>query len=213
MTSNEEDQHLGREIDAVPKVEPDKECNGRKAERTEDGGRVFAGYCSLPAGWGVVEGGETGCRCKLHGGVRGGGAPANNQNATKHGLDADPHHYYQSLSSEEQQFIEDLSTTIEDRVRENTGRVDYTDRILSRQVAIRLHISTKASNYVENESGLDQAVRGRREVAPLLKEVRKYDDSIFKSLKELGVLDDPESAKAESVDTWRRFVEDGENSE
>jgi len=213
MTKNNESQYLKKEFDCAPKVNPEEECNGRKAEQTEEGKRVFTGYCSLPAGWGVVEGGETGRRCKLHGGVPSGGAPTNNQNATKHGLDADPHHYYQSLSSEEQQFIEELSATIEDRVRENTGRVDYTDRILSRQVAVQLHISTKASNYVENESGLDQAVRGRSEVAPLLKEVRKYDNSIFQSLKELGVLDEPASAKAESVDTWRRFVEDGENSE
>lgn len=98
-------------------------------------------------------------------------------------------------------------------MRQNTGRVDYTDRILSRQVAIQLHISTKASKYVEEESGLMQEVRGRREAAPLLEEVRKYDDSIFQSLKELGVLDDPESAKADSVGSWRQFLEDGGDSE
>ncbi|WP_336035160.1 hypothetical protein [Halobacterium yunchengense] len=213
MTGDKEDEYLGREIDAVPKVEPAEECNGRKTERPEDGDRVFAGYCSLPAGWGVVEGGEDGRRCKLHGGVPGGGAPANNQNATKHGLDADPHHYYQSLPPKEQQFIEELARTIEDRVRENTGSVDHTDRILSRQVAIQVHISTKASKYVEGKSGLVQKMQGRREAAPLLEEVRKYDNSIFQSLKELGVLEDPESAKADSVDSWREFLEGGENSE
>jgi len=213
MTGDDEDEYLGREIDAVPKVEPDEECNGRKTERTEDGDRLFAGYCSLPAGWGVVEGGEDGRRCKLHGGVASGGAPESNQNAAKHGLDADPHHYYRSLSPEQQQYIEVLATTIEDRVRENTGRVDHMDMVLARQIAIQLHISTKASKYVEEESGLVQEVRGRREAAPLLEEVRKYDNSIFQNLKELGVLDDPESAKADSVESWRQFLEDGENSE
>lgn len=213
MTGDDEDEYLGREIDAVPKVDPGEECNGRKTERIENGDRVFAGYCSLPAGWGVVEGGEAGRRCKLHGGVASGGAPASNQNAAKHGLDADPHHYYQSLPPREQQFIKVLASTIEDRVRENTGRVDHTDRILSRQVAIQLHISTKASNYVEEESGLVQEFRGQREAAPLLEEARKYDNSIFQSLKELGVLDDPGSSKADSVETWRQFLEDGENSE
>lgn len=213
MTGENEEEYLGQEFDRVPEVEPGQECNGKKFERTDDGERLFAGYCSLPAGWGVVEGGEVGRRCKLHGGVPSGGAPANNQNATKHGLDADPHHYYQSLSPEEQQFIEQLATTIENRVQKNTGRVDHTDRILSRQVAIQLHISSKASNYVGNESGLVQDVQGRGEAAPLLEEVRKYDDSIFQSLKKLGILDDAESAKADSVENWRQFIEGGSNSD
>jgi|GEM_PF-2023299 len=213
MTGDDEDEFLGHEIDAVPKVDPDEECNGRKTEHTEDGDRVFAGYCSLPAGWGVVEGGEDGRRCKLHGGVASGGAPADNQNATKHGLDADPHHYYRSLPPEEQQYIEVLASTLEDRVEEKTESVDHMDVVLARQVAIQLHISTKASKYIEEESGLVQEVGGRREAAALLEEVRKYDNSIFKSLKELGVLDDPESSKAHSVDSWRQFLEDGENSE
>jgi len=213
MTVEDEAQYLGQEFDAAPKVGPDKECNGKKAERTEDGERVFAGYCSLRAGWGVVEGGEDGRRCKLHGGVPSGGAPASNQNAAKHGLNADPHHYYQSLSSEEQEFIEELASTIENRVRKNTEMVDHTDRILARQVAIQLHISSKASSYVGKESGLAQEVRGRSEAAPLLEEVRQYDNSIFQSLRKLGVLDDSDSAKADKMESWRCFIENGRDSE
>ena len=213
MTKNNDSPYLGEEFGCVPKVDPGEECNGRKAKRTEDGERVFAGYCSLRAGWGVVEGGEDGRRCKLHGGVPSGGAPASNQNAAKHGLNADPHHYYRSLSREEQEFIEELSATIENRVRENTGTVDHTDRSLTRQVAIQLHISSKASSYVGKESGLAQEVRGRSEAAPLLEEVRQYDNSIFQSLKKLGVLDDPESSKADKMESWRSFIENGRDSE
>ncbi|USZ69410.1 hypothetical protein NGM10_06655 [Halorussus salilacus] len=163
--------------------------------------------CQQPAGWGTDHVGKG--RCKLHGGNA--GAPADNQNASKHGLNADLHHYYRDLPPEQKEFIEKIAATIEDRVRENTGTVDYMDRVLSKQVAIQLHISSKASAYIEKESGLVQDVpaRGstRKEAAPLLEEVRRYDDSIFRNLKKLGVLDDPDSQKADALESWRDFIE------
>ncbi|WP_192498359.1 hypothetical protein [Halorussus halophilus] len=216
MTVKNEERYLGMEFEDVPKAEPDTACNGKKAETTEDGKRLFDGYCSLPAGWGVIDGGEDGRRCKLHGGVPSGGAPASNQNAAKHSLSADPHHYYQNLDAEEQEFIEKIASTIEDRVRENTGAVDHMDQVLSRRVAIKLHIVSKASAYIEKESGLVQevATRGstRKEAAPLLEEVRRYDSSIFTNLQKLGVLDDPESQKVTALETWRGFIEDSRDS-
>lgn len=164
--------------------------------------------CKRPAGWGTDHPGEG--ACKFHGGNA--GAPANNQNATKHGLNADPHHYYQSLSLEEKEFIEKIATTIEDRVQEYTGEVDHMDRVLARRVAIKFHIVSKASDYIANESGLIQDWSNRKEAAPLLEEVRQYDDSIFQDLKKLGVLEDSESTQSDTLESWRDFIEGGRGS-
>lgn len=210
MTTHDEDEYLGQEFDRVPKVDPGVECNGKKMERTDDGERLFDGYCSLPAGWGAVEGGEEGRRCKLHGGTPSGGAPENNQNATKHALGSDPHHYYQSLPPEGKEFVRQLATTIENRVQRKTGTLDYMDRTLARQVAIQLHIATRATSYVGNESGLLQEVRGKEEAAPLLEEVRQYVNSIFGNLKKLDVLDDANRSDTDSVQSWRNFMEEGD---
>lgn len=208
MTAHEkEEEYLGQEFDQAPKVEPGDECNGRKMRRTDDGDRLFDGYCSLPAGWGVVEGGEKGRRCKLHGGTPSGGAPVNNQNATKHGLKADPHSYYESLPPEGKAYVEKLARAIEDRVREDERALDYMDRLLSRQVAIQLHIASRASSYIKEESGLAQEVNEREESAPLLEESRQYVDAIFKDLGNLGVFDDPKQSESESAESWRSFME------
>lgn len=211
MTTHEqEEEYLGEEFDQAPKVEPNDECNGRQMRRTDEGDRLFDGYCSLPAGWGVVEGGEEGRRCKLHGGTPSGGAPVNNQNATKHGLKADPHHYYQSLPPEGKAYVERLAESVEDRIQEEKGSLDYMDRLLSRQVAIQLHIASRASSYIKEESGLSQEVNEREESAPLIEEARQYVDAIFRDLNSLGVFDDTSESDSEDADSWRGFIEDGE---
>lgn len=168
------------------------------------------GSCELPAGWGTDHVGEG--RCKLHGGNA--GAPANNQNAATHSLNSDPHHYYQSLPPEEKEWVKQVGSAIVSRLRERTDEVDGMDRMLSRQIAIELHIKSRASAYVEKESGLSQDVPAggstRTDAAPLLEEVRKYSDAIFRDLKKLGVLD--EADESITPEAWRDFL-DGQNSQ
>jgi len=161
--------------------------------------------CKLPAGWGTEHVGEG--RCKLHGGNA--GAPDGNQNAAKHPLHADPHHYYQSLDEEQQRFIDELAGVIQDRIYETAEEIDHMDLVLSRRVAIDLHIVSKASDYIANESGLLQEVGPWEAPAPLLEEVRQYDESIFKNLKKLGVLDTSEDS---DTTEWREFIADGAES-
>lgn len=43
--------------------------------------------------------------------------------------------------------------------------------------------------------------------AALLDEIRKRDKTIFRMLEEVGVLDDPESQKATTLEKWRAFVD------
>lgn len=71
---------------------------------------------------------------------------------------------------------------------------------MAKRIAIELHIVSKASNYVQNESGLIESIvteHGSHErEAALLGEIRKRDKDIFSMLKQVGVLDDPESQKS-----------------
>ncbi|MCF2206472.1 hypothetical protein PNQ29_10800 [Halobacterium salinarum] len=86
---------------------------------------------------------------------------------------------------------------------------------MTRRIAIEPHIVSKASDYVENVSGLTETIftehGGHENEAALLNEIRKRDKTIFRMLKEVGVLDDPESQKADALESWRSFVE-GEDS-
>lgn len=105
----------------------------------------------------------------------------------------------------------DASATIEDRIRSIKGDVDYLDRILARRIAVRLHIVCQASDYTGNVVGLTQTVFTEDgtfdQKTPLVDEIRQYDKSIVQDLKSLGVLQDPESKKADALDSWRKFVE------
>ena len=162
--------------------------------------------CEQPAGWGTDHVGEG--RCKLHGGCA--GAPAGNQNAARHALNSDPDHYYQSLSPEQKEWVDKVTDTIRDRIRENSGEIDHVDLVLSHQVAIEIHIVSRAENYIANESGLMQEFGTRTEAVPLLEEVRLYGRSIMQNLKKLGVLDYPVSqGEVDTLDEWREFIESG----
>jgi len=212
MSLDQETQFIGEESHLVPTVEPGEHCNAKKVRRNDDGKLVFDGYCNAEAGKGTDHLGNG--RCKHHGGKA--GAPAGNQNAQRHALTADPHHYHESLPAEEKEYVQDVSAAIEDRIRANTGDVDYLDRIMARRIAIELHIVSKASDYVENVSGLTETITtehgSREKKAALLSEIRQRDKDIIGMLKSLGVLDDPESQKVDAMEKWRAFIEQGDDS-
>lgn len=223
-----EEEYKGKEMHLIPKVPPGPNpgtnydaCNARKTERVEVDApdesyrTVFRGWCQAHAGSGTDHKGEG--RCKWHGGATDdGGPPAHSQNRQKHALSADPHHYERNLSTAERGFIEDAQDSILGRVSKQKGEIDFLDRVLARRIAIELHIVSKASDYVENESGLIQIITGehgsQEEKAALLDDIRKRDKDIIGMLKSVGVLDDPESQKASALDSWREFVE-GEEEE
>lgn len=163
--------------------------------------------CGLDAGWGTDN--DSG-PCKFHGGLggsggarEGSGAPKNNGNAEKHALTADPKKYHERQSADDQEWIFELSETILDRIRRVRGDVDPLDRVLARRIAIKLHIAAKASEYVD-ETGIVQEVfvedGGYTKEIPngIVQELRQYDREILNELKKLGLVDDPESAKAEA---------------
>ena len=158
--------------------------------------------CTRPAGWGTDHPGEG--ACKFHGGNA--GAPEGNQNGTTHCLNADPKKYFEDLPEDQQEYIRDVAGAIEDRLRENQRSLDMLDRAIALRIAIEFHIVGKATDYVENESGLIQSNRGADRKAALLGEVRKRDRDIFIMLRDMGVL---ESQPANALESWRSFIEEG----
>ncbi len=142
------------------------------------------------------------------------GAPEHNQNAQTHALNADPDHYYESLERADRAFVDNVSEAILNRLQAGSGKIDDLDRKLAHRVAVKLHIVGRASNYVENESGLiEVAGDGSQDrEAALLDEIRKYDHSIIDDLETLGILEDPESQEADALSQWREFVEGDSDS-
>lgn len=219
MTVADEEDWIGKEMHVVPSLDPDGKCNGKKkmkengeVVRNEDNHVLFGGYCNNKAGYKTDHVGEG--RCTFHAGQA--GAPAHNQNAQTHATTVDPHHYHESLPPEEKEFIEDTSAAILDRIRRRQGRdPDLIDEILSRRVAINLHILSKASDYTRDE--LVQVIvhdgTSHEETGALVEEVRRYSSNVISMLKQLGVLNDPESQKAEAIDSWRSFVDDSQSGD
>lgn len=211
MSSNpgrpvDEEQFIGEEVGAAPKLEPGYHCNAKSFEHIDDGPNRLTGYCSMRAGWGTDHVGEG--RCRLHGGaIEGAGPPTGNQHGATHSLNADPNRYYHDLEPDEQAFIREVALAIEDRFRRLGDGIDYLDRVLARRVAVELHIVSKASDYIQNESGLIQSDRGVERKAALLGEVRKRDRDLFLMLREMGVLEFPES-EPDPLDAWRGFIEE-----
>lgn len=225
MSLQNEEQLKGRESHEVPKVDAGEYCNGKKVEtiKSEDTNNdydenrtLFKGYCNNKAGFKTDHVGSG--RCKYHGGTiaqSNPGAPKHNQNGAKHSISADPHHYAENLDPDEEEFVEQTASTILDRVAKNHGRdPDFMDEVLAQRVAIKLHMVSEASDYINDVSGLVQVVTTEggthEEKAPLLEEIRRFDNAIIKNLKSLGVLDDPESQKADAVKEWRQYLESGQ---
>ncbi|THE63925.1 hypothetical protein D8Y22_15515 [Salinadaptatus halalkaliphilus] len=72
------------------------------------------------------------------------------------------------------------------------------------RIAIELHIVSRASDYVMNVSGLVETItteHGSHErKTALLGEIRKRDKAIIQMLKDVGVLNDPDSQKASALE-------------
>lgn len=156
--------------------------------------------CQRPAGWGTP---NSEGRCKFHGGSSS-GAPEQNQNATTHALNADPKNYKENQAKEEEDWIRCVRESILDRIRKSGAEPDFLDKVLAERVAIQLHIVANATEYID-ENGLIQTVfvedGGYEKDIPnsLVKELRQYDKDIIGNLKKLGVLEDPDSQKADEI--------------
>ena len=143
-------------------------------------------------------------RCYVHGGVSG-GAPEGNVNAMTHGLKARRSNYYQSLEDEDKAFVEAMvDSWLEDAPfdRNNVAKVTELYRI-----GIDQHRLWRATDeYVDDGLVTERIIGTDEQGAPIYADdenpvnmpYSRLDGDVYKKLKELGCLDDPESQKAEA---------------
>jgi hypothetical protein len=164
------------------------------------------GYCTQYP----VQGAE---RCRMHGGQSpgGDGAPEGNGNAERHGLTADRDKWFDRHRDE-----------VEDRVRvltasymqdapfgwEHTAKVDKLVEVVIDQVRLQ------QSNEYLDEFLTEQVIGTTEDGRPIqrvdenpahMPRARIKRDNI-RILKELGILDDPDSAQAESVESLAKVL-------
>lgn len=194
------EEYRGELVHDIPEVPGNVCCNARLHNNRYQ----FLGYCNQEV---------NDSRCPLHDHEPQWPAKnrlEDNQFATKHGLHSDPEKYLEAMDdTEELTEIEKTEQSIINRL-EQQGEVDRMDRKMAKQIAVRVSIAEEASDYIK-DTGLTQTVwteEGSHEKKnPVLSELRLYDASIVDDMKNLGVLDDPESQKADSLDAWREYIE------
>lgn len=108
----------------------------------------------------------------------------------------------------EKKEIDELKASLLDRMEQN-GENDRVDEKMAKRLATRLHIVEQASEYLQKH-GLTQSVitdgGSYEKKQPVLDEIRRYDQSIVSDMKSLGILDDPETKKADALESWREYI-------
>lgn len=145
-------------------------------------------------------------RCYVHGGVSG-GAPEGNVNAMTHGLRAKRSNYYNNLPEEEQWFVERMADSWIDNApfdKDNFAKVNEVYRI-----AVDQHRLWNAHDEMDDGLVYEQVIGVDDEGEPINVDDEnpvnlaydRLDRTTIRKLKELGCLDDPESQKAEQMES------------
>lgn len=177
--------------------------------------------CGHPAGWGTDN--ESG-PCKFHGGAggsggarEGSGAPERNTNAVRHGAYADHNHFYQDILDEPLRELVD--------VIHGDYLDDYTEQHGSPPLGIEMELFRIAITHVKDivldnwgqdrpeslESG-NALVDQETHYSESGRKYHRYKESVVLTaqkrlasdrrqwLKDLGLLEDPDSQKAEAAE-------------
>lgn len=237
---HDEDDLIGDPIEEVPKREPGEECNARRSDdgkfvgycnRTSGWGTESDdGRCRTHGGSddsGAPEGNDNAAG-------NDGGAPEENTNAVKHGAYAEHNSYYQDvLDDDMREFVDDVFEDYLEDYKERHG-----DPVLGIESELFRIAVTHAKDIGldrwahEKPDGLDSGhplVDKETEIVPIgegqTETQRSFRESVVQAaqkrlstdrrtwLKDLGLLDDPESAKADAIsnlkDAWKTSAQDG----
>jgi len=148
--------------------------------------------------------------CYHHKGLdQGTGAPEGNTNAQTHGLFSERDGYYQALPDDEQEWVFDMTNTLLDRVRNRQGKdPDLFDKEALKNIAIDMHKVAHANGYFREKGIVETSfVQGEDGPVPVgdkvntwAKELRQHNESVYRRMKKHGLLDDPESQKADAIE-------------
>lgn len=202
-----EEEYIGGPSGEAPKLDPDGACNGKRTRGSDP--PIFQGYCKRSLGWGTDHVGEG--RCRQHGGNNGGaregaGAPKGNQNATTHGATADPTNIYGHLSDEDRGWVDDLTDAYIDE-SPYTDEDPQAERIQMTVVMTWQERSGRAQLIKEglerkkivsaSEAGVARDLDGHH----LNSVVSSLNTDIRQNLKDLNLLEDAESRKADALES------------
>jgi len=161
------------------------------------------GYCAHPAGFRTDN--DDG-RCYLHGGC----SDSEGTNyAEKHGMYADRQNYYKNRSTSEQRWIDSIVESVLDDAPFDADSKYKLEMV--RNVAIDMHKLKNANEYID-EKGLvdrDKTVGYTDDGKPIKVDEEnvlniaydRLDKSVTQKLEKLGVMDDPESQKANAQES------------
>ena len=179
-------------------------CNAKiRSHRVPDEWDQDVAYCANKAGFRTDHVGDG--RCYLHGG---GSKTANEGNnyAETHGLYADRQNYYSNRSTEEQQWIDGVVESLLDDAPFDADNMAKLQMV--RNIAIDMHKQQRANDYID-EVGVvnkDKTTGYTEDGRPIKEDVENvlnvaYDRlnrTMTRQMKELGILDDPDSQQAEA---------------
>jgi hypothetical protein len=180
----------------------------------DHGGRTTDGEpCGLPAGWGTNE--DSG-RCKhCRGTSPDGSSHENNGNAETHGLTADREKWFERHREDVEPLVRALvESYIEDAPFgfDNDAKTDLLTEVAIDQVRIRKSNETLEEFVTEKVVGQTEdgqpIVTVEENPAHMPRSRIKRDN--VRILKELGILDDPDSAQASATETLADVLAEAE---
>ncbi|EMA47601.1 hypothetical protein [Halococcus saccharolyticus] len=215
----DEQDLVGEPSSEAPKREPGEECNGKRVRGSDP--PIFQGYCNRSLGWGTDHVGDG--RCRQHGGNNGGaregaGAPKGNQNATTHGATADPTNLLEHLDDEDRQWVDDLTEAWIEKSRytEDDPQAERIQMVVVMQWQERSGRTQLIKEGLERDKLQETQLVGNPNDGPKTGQARlqritdkdehhlngvvaSLNSDIRMNLKDLGLLDDPESQKADAI--------------
>lgn len=178
-------------------------CNAR-VRNIPDDMDVDEAYCANPEGFRCDD--PDAKRCYLHGGAS---LPTNkgNTNAEKHGLYTNRQSYYKNCSDVEKQWIDAVVESLLDDAPFGQDP-PFAKLQMVRNVAIDMHKLQRANDYIDEKGVVhrDKTVGYTDDGRPIKMDEENvlnisYDRlnrTLTRQLKELGILDDPDSQQADA---------------
>lgn len=161
--------------------------DGRCNARTRDDG-----YCeNYPV--------SDGDRCRQHGGESTGPNPANlegNQNATKHGIHADPANVLDDLAESDPAGYEWVLSKYDSYLSDAPFADGSAKADQLKHIATQEYVIWKATGFQLSEGVIRQTEDGGLKESPVNLPLDRLQRTVTRRLKELGVLDDPDTKQA-----------------